>query len=405
MSEISAANKIKRTYKKHKIRKSSASKIQAFFKKHRKQNSVCHDATIQLTGDNLAMELEKNGEKIPLFKIFNFKPFRLQTSRRQSIIDAVFFSDYCIIFSALSVLRYFTVVARVVMIDGVPTFDIHCKQPGFTDSSTESEHVKATSHIGRMVTHFILPYFYYIVANSGVVFELDTKYDFEFQNPNEIMINPVGIHKDYTLYNCITYVSSPVTTEIAFDTDKIDLEWFTCSPIFRFNTKNKVITLFVNDSYMLHTVPVYEDDETHVNELNTFMEGETMRRSTRDDGADVLVFGEVQKSSGGEELPLSNTSTFFLPASRRRIKKELDRRVMSCFIVEHEESQEEPVTTISIPVSEVMHDYHIDKPVDTIILDEDSVSHIRTRTHVAGFEMIGGRGKTTRRSTRRKKSL
>ena len=66
----------------------------------------------------------------------------------------------------------------------------------------------------------------------------------------------IDIHQDLSVYTCLTYINSPITTELVFSPEI--LPETSCNPIFRFKTNEHAITsLCFKDENVLHTVPIF----------------------------------------------------------------------------------------------------------------------------------------------------
>ena len=113
-----------------------------------------------------------------------------------------------------------------------------------------------------------IPYLLNILANCYIINDMKMKKEYIIAVNTELHTSKIiDIHQDLTLYTCLTYVNSPITTELVFSPEILPKT--SCNPIFRFKTNENAITsLCFKDELVLHTVPIFtsgnifmEDDE------------------------------------------------------------------------------------------------------------------------------------------------
>lgn len=400
----------------------AAAKIQTAFRNRRQKrldllktqitSDVCSLEPIEVKNENLFMYLEKDKDHvIPLFNIFSFK------SKPQGIQTKTFFEEfYNICFDEFDVKHhhYFNIsLSR----DSELTVD--CIFSEFAHPITKEF---ISNYETKYLTRYFIPYIYFILANAKIDLVVDKKYNIYLSHPTNK--SPVsGFHKDQSVRTCLTYVNSPVSTELSFDVDTIDLDWLTCSPLFRFNTTRNLYTLCFNDDLILHTVPLYEDDKLSPSKLNPFEEYETFRireepgrgkvgvlgvKQLASEGRDVYQLnekGELLKleekervNSRGESLSLdrddSNRVEVLIPNNRKKIRENKDRRIIVSFITNGfvNESEKPYPTTIKITESlDVLFEYKINSPEERIKLTNDAVKSILTENNLGKLELTGGR--------------
>jgi hypothetical protein len=250
----------------------------------------------------------------------------------------------------------------------------------------------------------ILKFIYYNLINNNI--DLSEDYLFSLTHP-ENFFNQVGIHKDDSVYTCITYINSPLSTEIAFDTKTINLEWLKCSPLFRFDTSGEITTLCFSDTYILHTAPIYEEEGKEPREVNIFDDYETMIDvKDPNDGKSYLKFGNYVYSDGeyrDNYLEIKPINTFLKQEHRKKIKKPNTRQILASFF--EKIGDRDRISTVSggthffrfgdpveINVAELQN-YKIDLVKEKIELTEDNIETIRTTEKLGIFQLAGGKKK------------
>jgi hypothetical protein len=233
-----------------------------------------------------------------------------------------------------------------------------------------------------------------------------------------------GIHKDESVCTCLTYVNSPLSTEIAFDVNVVDLPWLQCSPLFRFESSNKLFTLYFRDKYIQHTVPIWEEAGVDPSVLNPFEDYETMRIVDNDSSSknQKIVFGKMVTSSEGRvahrlkngeviTLPLKEKvdskgnplplryveNTFLKQNARQKVSRPAIREILAAFIHGPGESYYGVYKKVTLPSSS-LEKYKDDAKVEQIELTSDLVDAILSENDLAGLEFKGGEKRSTRRN-------
>jgi len=367
----------------------AATKIQKIFRRRlllktlKKTPDVCLTEPIIMGNENISMFLKKGRKEIPLFNIFNFSP------NEHGIKHSDFFSDFHEIISrrdyvfGLSDFYVHKPNADEIEISIKMTFSIFTKKAGFD----MNEHLP-------LLNEHVFPYILFIFANNTV--DLDEMnedgerkiYNIEIQNPTSHGENASGAHKDDTVCTCLTYVDSPVSTELAFDIEGLDLEWLTCSPIFRFDTSDKLYTLCFNDRLMVHTVPIFEEEGKDVSELQFFVEGHTV---SEENG--IIKHGD----------PNNPEYVFIKPKNRKKIARPEVRKVMGCFI-KNDSAVPDDAFTVRFPISKLL-DYKMSYEKEKLPLSEKQDDEIIENAMLGTVKMVGGKSKKKIKKKARKKTL
>jgi hypothetical protein len=414
----SAATKIQRvlkryTQKRH-MQTSAAKKIQKAFRNYRinQLNKMLKDPTclkepINIKNENLYMYVKIGEREKHLFNIFNFK------SMTKGIKDPSFFKHFHEMIS--------TNFDEFGIVEHSHKFFFTKNSDGFTldvlirKNYKEKETNQLKEKYESLIQSYFLPFFLYILANCKLdmdEFDEENGFCMDMSHPKNVS-EVIGIHKDESIRTCLTYVDSPLTTEIAFDVAVLSLPWFSCSPLFRFKTTDKLYTLCFNDKFIEHTVPFYEEAGKDVSEINPLEEYETMREN-----AGFLEFGEMSTANRGKNVyrningkviklpkkekldwlgrsvPLQNiTQRYKKPDYRKKMARPETRKVLATFLTEMDVDfstlSNKSVLTMKIPFSKI-RDYNIDSLEERIELTEDSVNSIITKPFLGDFEFSGG---------------
>lgn len=360
-----------------KIKTEAAIKIQNIFRKYkRKQTEECSIRPIVINPDNIYICFNKEEEEIPLVNFFRFKKI-------DKVIDLDFFMKFNnymnehIDFETTGIRMF----CRIQLVDN-------------------KLHIYAHTEIieNVVLNEYVFKYIFYILINNNI--DLKRGITIQIVHPRGFS-EFSGIHKDNTIHTCITYINSELTTEIAFDTDAIELKWLKCSPLFRFNTSKQITTLCFSDSYIFHTVPIYEEEGKDPSQLNKLDEYETMREETVD-GKSYLVFGDFLKSTSTQP-----SHRFYKPLSRQKTTSPEKRDILSCMMYDYDYTpyyisrldfnQQPPII---VDFDEIKR-YRVDSIKEKIELSEESVELIRVSKKLGDFQMWGGKNK--KRPNRTKK--
>jgi hypothetical protein len=246
-----------------------------------------------------------------------------------------------------------------------------------------------------ILTTYFFPYLFYIFANNKINLDEHERKIFKVEmfHPYATSDGATGIHKDETVRTCLTYVDSPLSTELAFDVENLGLQWLTCSPIFRFDTHNALYTLCFNDKYMLHSIPIYEEEGKLAEEVNVFDTNYVMREN-----GEFLDFIE-----NGELI-----NRFLKPEYRKKIATYEKRKVVSCFIeseveIPHDDNPKKTMK-ITFPIS-VFYDYKIPYEEETIELSEGAIKTILTTPRLGKMRTLGGRKRKNKKTRKNNKKM
>jgi hypothetical protein len=257
------------------------------------------------------------------------------------------------------------------------------KNQSFIVKSIPEEHITYNDFYET----YCYPYILYILANSKIDFKGGNEemfFKLEMIHPRDLGLNPSGIHKDNSCRTCLTYVNSPLSTELAFDIENIKLGWLTCSPIFRFDTLGKFFTLCFNDYYMTHTIPIYEEEGVPVEDTNFLQDNYEIKRE-----GDKIFFIEDGKTDG----------EFLIPKYRQYVSKPSERKVIVCFIEETEEDDVEYTYETLLDFSS-LNAHRLPYEEEKIELTEKSIQVILEEEKIGKAAQKGG--KRTKKRRRRK---
>ena len=370
------------------IKTESAKKIQNFFlKKYRQykinktKTDICIEEKVSIKPDNIYICFNKEGEEKPLVNFFKFK-------KKDRIIEPDFFINFY---------NYLKEHIDSETIGENMIFKIHLVNDELQilahkeifDKMYEQDELKT----------FILNFIYYNLINNNI--DLKEGISFQITHPIKVSEAYSGIHKDNSIYTCITYINSELTTELAFDTNTIQLEWLKCSPLFRFNTSGQITTLCFSDNYIVHTVPIYEEEGTDLSQLNKLDDNYTMIEEP-DDEKTYLKFG-YHLDEESETSPIKPINVFYKHEHRKKIKTPDKREILVSAIFEFERLDFDvrdifkPIRNEFYEISSISIDelqkYKIDLVKEKIELTEDSIQIIRTTKTLGDFELMGGKKK------------
>lgn len=374
------------------IKTEAAKKIQKFFLKKHKQykinkidTDICIEETVSIKPDNIYICFNKEGEEKPLVNFFKFK-------KKDRIIEPDFFINFYNYMKKNIDGKTIgqNMIFKIILVND--ELEIFAHEEIFNKMNEKDE-----------LKTFILNFIYYNLINNNI--DLIQGISFQITHPLNFS-EYSGIHKDNSIYTCITYINSVLTTEVAFDTDKIKLEWLKCSPLFRFNTSGKITTLCFSDYYIFHTVPIYEEEGKDPSELNKLDEYETMIEETVD-GKTYLKFGDYLQEVNSESTPIQPNNVFYKHEHRKKTKKPEKREILVCMIYEFEKFDftDIPYTIKRIKTNfneispiriDELQKYKIDLVKEKIELTEDSIQTIRTTKTLGDFELMGGKKKKKR---------
>ena len=356
-----------------------ATNLQKIFRQRRdKKSDSCNVRPIALSAsnaDNIYICMNKDEVEIPLVDIFTFK-------ETEGILKKDFFIEFyrhmleriekkeSIAFGSKTTLIFPDIFIKIkeTSYESVDYLDIE-----YTDYNVESS--------------YLLPFIFYILKNTHIVLKegmvIHIPHPFNFSNIS-------GIHKDNSIYTCITYINSVVTTEIAFDVENIQLDWLTCSPLFRFDTVGKLSTLCFRDRYILHSIPIYEEEGKKPSELNEFDDQEEMIEDIDENGNPIIMFS-------------SDLYIYSKQLHRQKIQRATNRTILACFFYPMNYYTPELTEQIFIRKDE-MEKYKIPLMQEKIELSEHTVETIRTSAKIGSFEFRGGKHKKTKRKNNPRKN-
>ena len=365
-----------------------SSRVTGFFKRQRdrllklftrrpreSREHICIDEPIRIGDENLYMYFaNKSKIKIPLFNIFNFQP------QRSGIQNKDFFSEF-----------YDTLLYDLKIWNG-HTFYITKNNDVieiYEKSQLYNRYKDArTPEYNSIVENFFIPYLLYIFANNKIILEPNIVFKADIDNPENFFDPTSGIHKDNNLHSCLTYIDSPLSTELAFDLKELqketDISWMSCSPIFRFDTQEKLYTLCFNDIFMLHTIPIWEKEGISPSELQSFEQGYTV--TERDDGKIV---------HGNPELHV-----FMKPEHREKVPPPRNRKIIACFIENSDDDSFTDSIKYERPFS-ILDQYKISYSEESIELFQDAVTDILTKKSLSKVGLRGGKSHKKRHKKKR----
>ena len=369
-----------------KIKTEAAIKIQTIFRKYKRNKIVtCSIKPILLKPDNIYICCNKEDREIPLVNFFRFK-------KKDRIISSDFFINFY---------NYMKKNIDGKTIGQNIIFKIKLFEDGLHIVANQEiyNEMSDNSELKTFILHFI----YYNLINNNI----DLIEGISLQITHPINFSEYsGIHKDNSIYTCITYINSVLTTEIAFDIETIKLEWLQCSPLFRFNTSRQITTLCFSDMYILHTVPIYEEEGKDPSEINILDIDETMITETID-GKTYLKFGDYLQEVDSKSSPIQPKNVFYKHEHRKKTKKPEKREILVCMIYEFEKFDftyiPYTIKRIKTNFNEIspirideLQKYKIDLVKEKIELTEDSIQTIRTTKTLGDFELMGGKKKKKR---------
>jgi len=418
----SAARKIQKVIKKYTLKKriervAAATIIQNYFKRKLRScaSKGCNGVKssdrfetcstkytpVPIENTDLSMYLQKDETEINLFNIVHYKP-----SSNNPISHTFFKEFYDILVQEYSIQdpHVFVITKNGSDLEIAITIAYQ---------SIENKESILEKYRQHMRSWFV-PYVLYILANSKI--DIDEHPDgltIDFSHPHNIS-ELSGIHKDESMYTCLTYVKSPLSTEIAFDVASMNLEWLTCSPLFRFESDKKLFTLYFNDAYIEHTLPIWEEVGKDAHELNPLEEYASMREELVGDRTH-LVFGEIQTSREGKDiyqlkdgtlvslpkkekldsehrrLPLTKVEQRYLKQdARKKIAKPEKREVLAVFIYNEDVYGYDVEERITVS-SSLLENYKIKSKEEKIELTNDSVNVIIKGKELVGLKFKGGK--------------
>lgn len=338
---------------------------------------TCITEPIPVGNENVYMYLKRGEhEEIPLFTIFNFTPLHVENTQSVSttentIKSSKFFNDFYDAFHGLKrhpLGNYFT-------------FLIKFKRNNQIIIKYDKNNITNPDDM-LLYSKFFYPYMFYILANCKFNFTVNSQYIINILHP-QTEPSLAGLHKDDTIRTCLTYVNSPVSTELVFDEEVINVDWLKCSPIFRFDTSDKFYTLCFNDEYIYHTPPIYEEEGKPIQKINELEnEDEIIRKDGKFYLKDYDADGIVR-----EQL---------IPKHRQHVPEPKKRKVLMCFIDEPSETINisEYKHGITITMSEIEH-YKLLQQEEKIELSESSIRIIMEEEYLGNVRQRGG--KTTRK--------
>jgi hypothetical protein len=358
-------------------------------------NGLCSRTKIQYGDENLSMfyikkhKLSKENryidqedrdesthldEKIHLFNIFNFKPTMKGVDTHK-----LFLKLYDILFNEVKESLSF-----IIFINDEGKIEI---QAIFDDD--------AAKLFKSYLKPYFLPYLLYIFANNKIdLNEEDGLFDISIQKVNNEGSPALsGIHQDRTERTCLTFVDSQVSTELAFNLKELKLKGTECSPIFRFNTKHNFYTLCFNDEYMVHTIPIWEDeiDKVSPSELNAF---EYPYKMTRE--GDKMHFGFDEESYEDSFLVQKHRKKL---SGRNQARKVIISFATKClYTVEDIPSENKGKTIISTTFEPlILKHYKKDSLEEEIELTEDSIHSIVHKSKLGSRTQLAFTGGKTQK--------
>jgi hypothetical protein len=240
----------------------------------------------------------------------------------------------------------------------------------------------------EMLNNYFFPYILYLFANGKLNPRERFLYDISLQYNHPDAVSLTGIHEDNTTYTSLTYINSPVSTELAFDDKLISKLGLSkdISPLFRFDTSNSLCTLWFIDKYVKHTVPVYEVEGKKTEELNNFgNSGDFMTESVEGSNS-FLVFENPE--------PFGTRKSYSKPLSRKKIPPPEKRKVIMFFV---ERAFFKPDSRLisknpmgTFPLS-VLEDYKLDYPDVNMELSKEVIDTILTQPTLGQTKFIGGK--------------
>jgi hypothetical protein len=403
---------------------SAANKIQNFFKSIKAKRkhlidllgnpeSSCIQEPIPIGNENVYMYLNvDSGKEIPLFTIFNFHPNSSKSRTQKSVSshpktttispikDAHFFERFHAVLRQMDErVRHLTVNFSIAVhaTKEVPSISIYY-YPDFGFYNITDN---------KLLVKFFYPYLLFVLANSKMNFEKNAQYYLKIDQPSVTNFVTAGFHKDDSLRTLITYVNSPVSTELVFHDEAINarvtsssktpsVPWLTCSPIFRFDTRDKLYTLCFNDKYMHHTPPIYEEEGKPLYETNILETPDNIQRIIDSKGEKMKTTQLINGKHVPKEYPI--------PKSRRFVSKlKTNRMTIASFVYEGEDEdgigEDNLEDGITIPISE-LEQHKMRYQEEKIELTEDSIRIITEEEYLGTVRQTGGSQKRKPRKNR-----
>jgi hypothetical protein len=393
----------------------AAHKITSFFVKHFR--------TLKIGSQNIAVHYDEK----PIFNIFNFS-----TKRGKGIQDPKFLQKFYDLMSTFGESFSFEfIVYRDDAKDGFGgynfDYDEEDEEEDDEDEDEEDEDededfvskdpeikIVFRDNLGlyrkgdltrEMLEDYFFQYILYVFANGKFKPKQKFLYNVDVQYNHPIAVSLTGLHQDETIYTGLTYVKSPVSTELTFEPrllsklyadegiqkDKIP------NPIFRFDTSKGLYTLWFSDEYTKHTIPVYEKEGIPTAELNNFSD-----YVSADDGYTMTEYEEDGNIYLNFGIPGSAADKHLKPASRRKIEPPKKRQVILCFVnPEYDKPTDDHGRryTASFPLS-VLEDYKLDYPEESMQLTKEVINTILTQPTLGRPKLTGG--KKTRKNKNKK---
>jgi hypothetical protein len=350
-----------------------ATNLQKLFRKRR---CIVNPITLSASNaDNIYICMKKSEDEIPLVDIFTFK-------KTEGISDKSFFINFYHMLERIEQQKIIVASTEILIFP-----DILIKITETSDKGVDYLEIEYNIGDSNIDYNYLLPFICYILKNTHI----DLKIGIVMRIPHPSNFSLVaGIHKDDSIYTCITYINSIVTTEIAFDVEKIQLDWLTCSPLFRFDTLGKLCTLCFRDKYILHSIPIYEEEGRRPSQLNEF-EDNDMIEEIDENGNPIITFS-------------SDPYIFLKQLHRKKIQRSTtNRKILGCFFypVENYATDFSDKQTILIRKDD-MKKYKIKLMQEKIELSQDTVESIRTSANIGSFDFKGGQHKKTKKQKTKK---
>jgi hypothetical protein len=415
------------------MKMSAANTIQKFFKSIKAKRkhligllgnpeTTCIQEPIPIGNENVYMYLNTDsGEEIPLFTIFNFHPKSSKSRTKKSassrptttispIKDALFFERFHAVLRQLDeghsdeLTVNFSIVVNATI--EVPSISIHYFDYFRVDNIRDN----------KLFVEFFYPYVLFVLANSKMNFEKNAQYYLQIDQPRVTRSILAGFHKDDTLRTLITYVNSPVSTELVFHEEAINasvtssskrppVPWLSCSPIFRFDTRDNLYTLCFNDKYMHHTPPIYEEEGKPLYETNILETPDDLQRIIDSKGEKMRTTHEIDGKHVTKEHPIPKSRRFvsFVKSNRMTIASfifDADTTNYGIYKIQLKDG-------ITIPISE-LEQHKMGYQEEKIELTEDSIRIITEEEYLGTVRQTGGSQKRKprkNRTTRRRQLL
>ena len=321
------------------------------------------------SNQHIYVHLNKDKKTTPLFNLFNFSP-------TSEIPDIAIFKEL-----------YETLITEFTE-ETMPLFFIKRHIHNGEETITLYIIVKKED-TNNIINRLFLPFIYYILANCIIDIPHNKNVYLNITHPLNTS-GLIGMHKDRSFATCLTYLQSPLTTELAFDEASIDLPWLTCSPLFRFDSSNKFYTLCFNDRYMRHTAPVFNEKDLTPSKTNKLEVGETIRET-----ANKIRF--VTKldvdSDDSDEDSVRVDDEFDKPTYRKHVPIPKDRKVLMVFFEDttymHDEKLKSPSMEITI-TPEMLNSYKIKHGNKAIELSKNLMQIIKYKPSLEGIPFSGG---------------